>query len=65
MKNVRRRLKKRNRAQNFDELEEALFMLLLKHNLLVKSHRKLQGKCINIQSVVDDIEVERIRSYGL
>jgi len=44
MKNVRRKLKKRSRAQNFGELEEAFFGLVQKHNILVKEHRKLEQK---------------------
>ena len=44
MKNVRRQLKKRTRAQNFDELEAAFFGLVQKHNILVKEHRELEQK---------------------
>jgi len=44
MKNVRRKLKKRSRAQNFGELEEAFFGLVQKHNALSESHRKLEKK---------------------
>jgi len=60
MKNIRRQLKKRSRAQDFDELEQAFFGLVQKHNILVKEHRALEKKVgrqrEQIASIRDDCE---------
>jgi len=60
MKNIRRQLKKRTRAQDFDELEQAFFGLVQKHNILVKEHRKLEkevsGQGEQIAAVRNDCE---------
>ena len=58
MKNFRRKLIKRSRAQNFVELEKAFYDLVLKHNILSKSHRHLQRS-------VNSINNNQPRYYGL
>ena len=60
MKIVRRKLKKRNRAHNFDELETSFFGLVQKHNDLVKAHsilrQRFDQEVAGLKRQVNDIE---------
>lgn len=57
-------LKKRTRAQNFDELEKAFFGLVLSYNDLVDKHNKLKRSHITLVGQMKSIEYDN-RSYGL
>ena len=57
MKNFRRQLKKRSRAQTFDELETAFYDLVKNHNSLVK-------KCTRMQRDIYALEGNQPRYYN-
>ncbi len=54
LKRVRRKNKKNHRAKNFDELEEAFFNLVQKHNILSRDFRILQAEVVRQDKVIND-----------
>jgi len=64
MKNFRRQPKKRSRARTFDELESAFYGLVLKHNQLLQSHRKLELNVAFLESKVNDLEPREYDGIG-